>query len=152
MNAVDRLVAIEDIKQLKARYFRMIDSKNWPGLEALFAADASFDISDDVPGCAITGVSEILRVIVPSLASAVSVHHGHCPEIEITCGTMANGVWAMEDVLRWAEGSDSPIKSLHGYGHYFETYRRINGQWRIQSLRLKRLRVDIEPWHPNSGR
>ncbi|MCY1534355.1 Bile acid 7-alpha dehydratase [compost metagenome] len=148
MNAVDRLVAIEDIKQLKARYFRAVDSKNWQTLEAVFAPDAHFDISDDVPGCVINGAAEILRVVVPSLTSAVSVHHGHCPEIEIVSGTMANGIWAMEDTLRWAEGSNSPIKSLHGYGHYFETYRRINGLWRIQSLRLKRLRVDIETWHP----
>ena len=27
--AVERLVAIEDIKQLKARYFRTMDQKNW---------------------------------------------------------------------------------------------------------------------------
>lgn len=146
MNAVDRLVAIEDIKLLKARYFRMIDSKNWPGFEALFAADASFDISDDIPGCVITGSANILRAVVPSLTEAVSVHHGHCPEIEITSGVLASGIWAMEDVLRWPEESASPIKSLHGYGHYLETYRRINGQWLIQSLQLKRLRIDIESW------
>lgn len=146
MNAVDRLVAIEDIKLLKARYFRMIDSKNWSGFEALFALDASFDISDDIPGCVITGSANILSAIVPSLAAAISIHHGYCPEIEITSGTIANGIWAMEDVLRWPEGGDSPIKSLHGYGHYLETYRRINGRWLIQSLQLKRLCVDIEPW------
>jgi len=52
----------------------------------------------------------------------------------------------MEDKLRWAEGSDSPIRALHGYGHYHETYRKIGGEWRIQSMKLTRLRLDTEPW------
>jgi len=51
-----------------------------------------------------------------------------------------------EDKLRWAEGSDSPIRALHGYGHYHETYRKIDGEWRIQSMKLTRLRLDTEPW------
>jgi hypothetical protein len=34
---------------------------------------------------------------------------------------------------------------LHGYGHYHETYENLNGEWRIKSLRLDRLRVDTIP-------
>ena len=41
--AVERLVAIEDIKQLKARYFRLMDQKNWDGFEKLFTPDVVFD-------------------------------------------------------------------------------------------------------------
>lgn len=33
MNGVDRLFAIEDIKQLKARYLRAVDSWNWQALK-----------------------------------------------------------------------------------------------------------------------
>ena len=29
MNPIDRLIAIEEIKQLKARYFRCVDTKDW---------------------------------------------------------------------------------------------------------------------------
>jgi hypothetical protein len=50
----------------------------------------------------------------------------------------------MEDMLRWAEGSAAPIKTLHGYGHYTETYERVDGRWHIKTLKLTRLRVDIE--------
>jgi len=34
--AIDRLLAIEDIKILKARYFRFVDSKDEEGLASLF--------------------------------------------------------------------------------------------------------------------
>ena len=42
--AVDVLWAIEEIKRLKARYFRCMDTKDWVGFEALFAVDAVFDM------------------------------------------------------------------------------------------------------------
>jgi hypothetical protein len=31
---------------------------------------------------------------------------------------------------------------LEGYGHYHETYSKIDGNWYIASMRLSRLRVD----------
>ena len=60
------------------------------------------------------------------------VHHGHMPEIEVTAPGEASGTWAMEDHLWWPEGS--PIRRLHGYGHYHETYARTGDGWRISSL------------------
>lgn len=38
-----RLAAIEDIKKLKARYFRCVDSKDWEGLAQVFDAEVKFD-------------------------------------------------------------------------------------------------------------
>ena len=145
MDAIERLIAIEAIKQLKARYFRFIDTKDWLGFQNLFTADAVFDISDDIPGCIVSGPAKIVETASVPLQDAVSVHHGHCAEIEITSPTTATGIWSMEDMLRWNEGANAPVKSLHGYGHYFETYERIGGRWYIKSLKLKRLRVDVEP-------
>jgi hypothetical protein len=82
---------------------------------------------------------------MPFIRNAVleltTVHHGHMPEIEIISSTTAKGIWAMEDVLRWPAGA--AVKTLHGYGHYHETYRKTEDGWRIQSSRLSRLRVDI---------
>ncbi len=34
---------IEDIKQLKARYFRMMDTKDWDAMRKVFAADVVVD-------------------------------------------------------------------------------------------------------------
>jgi len=44
----------------------------------------------------------------------------------------------MEDLIRWEEGSSMPIRSLQGYGHYHEQYRREDGAWRIWRSRLPR--------------
>jgi hypothetical protein len=145
MNALDRLLALEEIKVLKARYFRCVDTKDWSGFKAVFAAEATFDISQDVPGCILTGPDRIAAAASVPLTGCTSVHHGHCPEIELTSDVTAMGVWAMEDILRWADDADSPIRALHGYGHYHETYVKTSAGWRIQTMKLTRLRVDVDP-------
>jgi hypothetical protein len=37
----------------------------------------------------------------------------------------------------------APGVNLRGYGHYHETYEKIDGQWRITRSKLTRLREDI---------
>ena len=68
----------------------------------------------------------------------VTVHQCHTPEIDTTSHTTATGVWAMEDMLRFPDGSE-----LHGYGHYHETYEKSPDGWRISSSKLTRLRMDF---------
>ena len=48
MNDIDKLWAIEQIKQLKARYFRSMDTKDWAALEAVFAPDAVMDMRSEM--------------------------------------------------------------------------------------------------------
>ena len=50
------------------------------------------------------------------------MHHGHMPEITLTSPTTASGIWSMEDMLRYGDGTE-----LHGYGHYHETYEKVDG-------------------------
>jgi len=33
--------------------------------------------------------------------------------------------------------------NLRGYGHYEETYVKLDGQWKIKTSKLTRLRVDF---------
>ena len=148
MDTVERLEAIEEIKQLKARYFRCMDMKDWDGFAAVFAPDARMDVSgelsDDVAdGIGVTtGDREITAFVRESIEDVTTVHHGHTPEIDVTSPTTAAGVWAMEDHLWWPERS--PIISMHGYGHYHETYEKTQGRWRIKSTTLTRLRTDVQ--------
>ena len=128
---------LEAIKQLKARYFRTLDSKDWAGMRAVFADDLVMDTSSSGGGV-VRGADAFLSFLSKVLADVVSVHHGHMPEIELTSPTTATGIWAMNDLLRWPNG-----RELRGYGHYHETYALIDGSWRIQTCRLTRLRVDI---------
>ena len=43
MDNATKLLAIEEIKQLKSRYFRSMDTKDWEALRSIFCADATFD-------------------------------------------------------------------------------------------------------------
>ncbi|MEX2253931.1 MAG: nuclear transport factor 2 family protein [Acidimicrobiia bacterium] len=148
MNVVERLEAIEQIKGLKARYFRCMDTKDWEGFADVFAPHAVMDMaaevgaSDDDPEAGITrGNTEIAAFVRAAVDDVVTVHHGHMPEIDITSPTTATGIWAMEDELRWPE--DAPIEKMHGYGHYRETYELVGDRWLIATLTLTRLRVDF---------
>jgi uncharacterized protein (TIGR02246 family) len=148
VDAAARLEAVEEIKQLKARYFRAMDTKNWDAFAAVFTPDAVMDMSGEMrdartEGTGITrGNTAIAAFVKGAVHPIETVHHGHMPEIEITSPTTARGVWAMEDKLRWP--MDSPIRSMHGYGHYHETYEKVDGRWCIKTIALTRLRVDTE--------
>lgn len=85
------------------------------------------------------GKRQIIASISEALENATSVHHGHMPEIELTSDTTASGIWAMFDYLVF------PDRTLKGYGHYEEQYAKENGQGKIKSVRLTRLRVDWPP-------
>ena len=131
------LVEIESIKQLKARYCRLLDTKDWAGWRAMFTDDFHSDTSE-AGGKVIDGADEFVAFTRKSLRRQATVHQVHAPEIAITSATTARGVWALEDVVRFGPGVN-----LRGYGHYHETYEKADGQWRIKSSKLTRLREDV---------
>ena len=128
---------IEAIKQLKARYFRTMDTKDWDSMRRVFTDDLVIDTSESGGGV-VEGADEFMAFLRETLADVVTVHHGHMPEIALTSPTTATGIWAMEDMLRWPNGME-----LHGYGHYHETYERVGDEWRIKTSTLTRLRMDF---------
>ena len=156
MDLIEKLAAIEEIKALKARYFRTMDSKDWAGYEAVFAPDLIADFRDATgahdPSQLTHGAAAYVAMLAPMLDKVSTVHHGHTPEITIESPTTARGVWAMEDKLWPGPESDLPFTWLHGYGHYHERYVKLadgadngggeNEGWRIAEIRLTRLRVD----------
>ena len=143
MRTLEEMNAIEDIKQLKARYFYCLDHKDWDGWRRdVFTSDASMDVQEVSPKPYV-GIETILEFLIPVLAGVKTIHHGHMPIIELTSPSTAKGIWAMEDVLFWPEGRGGNVHGasgrVHGYGHYHETYELTVGGWRIKTLRLTRL-------------
>jgi len=128
---------IEAIKQLKARYFRTLDSKDWAGYRQVFTDDVVIDTTGS-GGELITGADAFLAYIRETLAGTTTVHHGHMPEITLTSETTATGIWALQDIVIWPGGM-----RLDGYGHYYETYEKGEDGWRIATSKLTRLHTDF---------
>ncbi|MBN7795603.1 nuclear transport factor 2 family protein [Parahaliea mediterranea] len=130
--------AIEDIKILKARYFRYLDTKQWDKFADLFTADA-VGVWDgfEEGGSRFEGGALIADTIRRKCADALTVHHGHMPEIQLTGATSARGVWAMYDYVKM------PEVTFEGHGHYHEDYVLTNDGWKIHRLRLTRLSQTI---------
>jgi hypothetical protein len=139
VNDTASLVEIEAIKQLKARYCRFLDTKDWQAWRGLFADDFHSDTAS-AGGTVIEGADEFVAFTRKALRkrSHVTAHQVHAPEIELTSDTTARGIWALEDVVRLLPGVN-----LRGYGHYHETYIKVDGQWKFQSSKLTRLREDV---------
>jgi hypothetical protein len=137
---VQRLLDIEAIKQLKARYFRLMDTKQWDEWGQVFATDCVMDVPE--AGMVNNGREEIVRTVSGLLEGARTCHHGHMPEIEITGPDTARGIWAMFDYVEWSASESGDRVGLQGFGHYLEEYVREEGHWRIGRTRLERLRID----------
>ena len=135
-----QLADLEEIKRLKARYFRALDRKEWDAFGSVFARDAVLEVPE--ANMVERGRDAIVASVSAAVAGTRTVHHGHMPEIEITGPDTARGIWAMFDYVEWPPSETGDRRGLQGYGHYLEEYVREDGEWRIGRLHLARLRVD----------
>ena len=154
MDPLARLIAIEEIKQLKARYFRCMDTRLWEEVGQTFTRDGVFDCSQGfqhtplggepigVEGPVTTGRDAIVAWIRDAFVKQTSLHHGHCHEVAIDSETEAHGVIAINDEIRDASRTR---RLLAASGHYWERYRFEDGAWRIAHIRLTRLFNDVAP-------
>jgi hypothetical protein len=143
LGAAETLFEIEEIKRLKARYFRSVDTFDLDGWLSCFTDDCEllFDIEvhrrgqPAPPTFSLSGKQAVIEYWNSNGNRVESVHHGHMPEIELLTDARAKGIWAMEDIVEFTDGF------LHGFGHYHETYRKVDGFWRIATLHLTRIRL-----------
>jgi hypothetical protein len=145
MDIAETLLVLEDIRAVKARYCRFLDTKDWAGLADLFTEDASLDVREDTGSEPFIGREALMVPIRHAVIDARTAHQVHSPEITLTGADSAQAIWAMQDRVVWSEGK-SPlpgVRSITGYGHYHERYVRRDGVWRIASLKLTRLYVEM---------
>ncbi len=129
------LLEIEALRQLKARYFRLMDEKCWDEWRQVFCDDFSGVFRGPHPEVLFHSGDEIVSVMREMLKDAVTVHHGHTPEIQLLSATRATGIWAMMDYVQMGE------QHFRGYGHYYDQYRREDDGWRILHTELRRLHI-----------
>lgn len=139
---------------LSARRVRYMDLKQWELYASVHTDDAYSESYGDAapehqPVTAgqrnrVVGpqaLTETIRDIMEGPAPMTSCHHLHQPEIEFPSEDTATAIWPMEDHLWWQNGDVS--EHLHGYGHYYEQYRKVDGTWLISYRKLSRIRVDM---------
>jgi hypothetical protein len=129
-----QLGEIEAIKQLKARYFRLMDQKRWDEFAELFSADCEQEwrASPESAPQGHRGRDAVVAFIRASLEGLESTHHGHDPEIAITGATTATGIWALFDHCTRAG-----VVVFRGAGWYEDDYVKEGGAWKICRTRLR---------------
>ena len=141
VQAVHELQELEEIRQLKARYCRFLDTKDVESWRAVFTTDVvvTLDMAVSVGGAdpktapPLQGINNFVPMVMGGLENVATKHHCHTPELALVSATTATGIWAMEDLLVFGDG-----RELFGAGHYHETYEKRDGSWRIKSLHLTR--------------
>ncbi|MEU2034405.1 nuclear transport factor 2 family protein [Nocardia amamiensis] len=132
------LDVIEAVRQLKYRYFRTLDLKQWDEFADTLAADATGRYGTHAMGqpLHLDGRDAITAFMRENLGpSVVTVHVANHPEIRVD-GETATGSWAFEDTVIATEYG----VLIRGAGYYIDTYRRdTDGRWRITSTGYERI-------------
>jgi len=137
---MSQLEDLEAIRQLKYRYFRALDCKDWEDLGETLTVDAT--TAYDKGRYAFQGRAAILEFLRGALGSkrVISMHHGHHPEIEITGEGSARGTWYLEDKVLFLDANTV----LRGAAFYSDEYVKVAGRWKIRSTGYERTFEEIE--------
>ena len=126
---IQRLDDIEEIKRLRAAYFRCLDTANLAELETLLTPDfACLCIGGDYEYKA-DSKAEFLAMIESSFhQEIVTQHNGHGPEIDLVDDTHATGTVYFHDQVYHFRSREF----LMGTGIYRDRYRKVDGRWQIE--------------------
>jgi hypothetical protein len=135
------------ICETKARYCRMMDSKDWAGWADCFTEDLLLDTTP-AGGYRVEGRDEAIRMVRNSIDQAKTAHQVHNPEIAFDAdGQGADVIWAMNDRVQMAPDKQNENYGGHtGYGNYRERYVKCaDGRWRIKATQLSYFHFDVHP-------
>jgi ketosteroid isomerase-like protein len=124
---VDSTTAVlEELRQLKYRYLRTLDLKEWDDFADTLTDDVTADYGARL---SFTGRDAVVGFMRQSLGTGaiITVHQCHHPEISVD-GDLATGRWYLEDKVIITEQR----MLLTGAAFYDDRYRRCDdGAWRI---------------------
>lgn len=152
---VQEILDVEAIKQLKARYFRLLDAKDWDGFMDIFTEDVEliYAVPEEqfVPpgaeptpdGRARVRRDQLLSFLRDGDQSIRTFHLCHMPEITLEGADNAVGLWRMTDYTQIpSEGGPTWFR---GYGWYEDRYVRTDRGWRINRSVFHRHEIDPMP-------
>lgn len=143
---LQQMLDYKEIIELKARFGRLADVKDWEGFTEVFSADATFDLGT---GDLLHGGETYAHAVRAMLEGATSLHRFLMPEITFVSSIEATGIWMLNDYVEWPpDPATGERVGFKGYGREYETYRKIDGVWKITQWRLRYDRFDPLPRQP----
>ena len=139
---LDWLIALEEIKRLRAIYCRSVDSRDWPRMASILADDFVLDMShvqtvmggaEIVTVCGKASVMEMFEKGFSNLGKLL--HIVTIPEIEFQDAESATGVWRQETYVK-ENRPDIPGTGI-AYATVYDTYRKQQGKWLFTSVRVQ---------------
>jgi hypothetical protein len=129
------LVEIEAIKQVKYRYLRAVDTRDWDLLESTLAEEATSAYSSGK--LSYNGRDAIVAFLRESMPEKdmLTSHKVHHPEITLTGPDTADARWGLEDVVIILSAG----LTLRGAAIYEDKMVKRNGEWRIAHTGYRRL-------------
>lgn len=154
MSAAEKVLAIEEIRQLPLRYTRCINQRDWECWTGLFTEDS--DYWNNTLGI-IKGPKGWHDHLVATGMTSERVHslfHNYGgTEIELLSPTTARGIWQASFVFY--SGADekgktagtviAPGQQLRVYAVYYQTYKKVRDEWKIDSNIHLDLRTERGP-------
>ncbi len=126
---------LEDIKRVKYRYLRALDTKHWDDYADTMTADVVGDfgssLGEEHHFTDRHSLVEYMRTAL--LANVVTEHHVTHPEITVD-GDEASGIWYLQDRVIVAEFDFMLI----GAAFYHDTYRKTPDGWKISATGYQR--------------
>ncbi|MDT4960100.1 MAG: hypothetical protein QOG07_4207 [Pseudonocardiales bacterium] len=146
------LVVLEELRQLKYRYLRTLDLKEWDEFADTLTPDVTANYGEHLT---FDGRDAVVTFMRDSLGPAIiTVHHCHHPELAVA-GDNATGTWYLDDKVIIIENR----MLLTGAAFYEDTYRRCgDGRWRISRTGYQRVYEavqsldDIPSWKLTANR
>ncbi len=130
---VNDLVTYRELEDLKYRYFRALDHKDWDLFATVFTPDATAVYGTRL---AFTGPGDIVSYMQENLGpNMITLHQAHHPEFEVD-GNSATGTWSLQDRVIMTEYRFI----LDGMSTYQDRYERgEDGIWRIAHTGYERV-------------
>lgn len=144
---LQQLSDLEEIKQVKHRYFRGIDTADWPLLEGMFTEDVDVEYIGGDYRVGLKGRENMIVFLANSFHSGCqAMHHGHMPEITFTGPDSAEAIWQLEDIFIDHD------KQEHTYGTaiYRDAMVREDGAWKIARSVYDRVMEVVQPLTPGA--
>jgi hypothetical protein len=139
---LQQLSDFEDIRTIKHRYYRGIDTADLELLRSIFTDEVTIDYRGGGYRVQLQGRDNMLEFIANAFHSGfVAMHHGHMPDITLTGDDTAEGLWYLEDIAISLEAKTHTI----GSAIYRDRYVREPDGWKISHSEYDRVIELTEP-------